>query len=241
MTFKQMTFARFSELAKHSNRVAVYREIMADRLTPIGVAEQLQAEMRQGTILESGSQHNDDSRYSYLAFGLMAQLTAFGHEIKQRIGNKTVEIQADPFQVLRQMQQEFLCEQPSHDLLRLHGSVGFVTYDAVRLREAIPDRHAASQHMPDILFNFYDTTLIFDHVQHTLLLAKTVELNGDLEQIYAAAMDDLQSIINKISQVLTKESAEKLEKKCCTNSASRCQRCRFHSINYTSKTPHQRG
>lgn len=203
MTLKLMCFEEFSTLAERNNRIAVYREIMADRLTPIAVVEQLQTEMQEGTLLESALHHSDDGRYSYIALGLMAQLTALGNQITQRIGDYATQISGDPFQVLRQMQTEFLCEQPSHDLLRLHGAVGLVTYDAVRLRESIPDRHQATLDTPDLLFNFYHTTLIFDHMQHTLLLAKVVEVNGDLHDIYTSTLDYLQNLVAKISQSIS--------------------------------------
>lgn len=212
MTLKQMTFEAFSDLATQSKRIAVYREIMADRLTPISVVEQLQAEMQEGTLLESGLQHSEDGRYSYIAFGLMAQLTARGNQITQRVGKQTVQSSEDPFQVLRQLVAEFLCDHSSHELLRMQGAIGLVTYDAVRLRENIPDRHAAANDIPDIMFNFYHSTLIFDHVKHKLLLAKIVDLEGDKQEIYNLAMTYLQNLIAKITRSLPR-SEEKIEEK----------------------------
>ena len=202
MTIKQMSLGEFSNLAQHSQNLVVYREIMADQLTPIGVVAQLQAEMHEGTLLESGLQQTEDSRYSYIAFGLMAQLSARGQQITRRVGACITHLSADPFSVLRQLLEELNCDNPPHELLRMQGAVGFMTYDAVRSQENIPDRHPNEQDRPDLLFNFYHTTLVFDHVQHKLLLAKRVELGADVHQVYQEAQVYLQNLVDKISCVV---------------------------------------
>lgn len=212
MSLKQLSLEEFTNLARHAQRLVVYREIMADRLTPIGIVEQLQEEMCEGTLLESGLQQTEDGRYSYIAFGLMAQLSANGNQITQRTGDNLSQLIGQPFVVLRQLLAEFACANPPHELLRMHGAVGFVTYDAVRLRENIPDRHEKERDLPDVLFNFYHTTLIFDHVQHKLLLAKMVEVNGSANQVYDEAHVYLQSVINKISQTRPFEGDAVMEK-----------------------------
>ncbi len=206
MTLKQMRLDEFLSLAQGVKRLAIYREMMSDRLTPIGVVEHLQAEMAEGTLLESGLQQTEDGRYSYIAFGLMAQLSARGNEISQRIGHKATHSQGDPFIVLRTMLADLVCAHPSHELLRMSGAVGFMSYDAIRLRESIPDRHQADTNLPDVLFNFYHTTLIFDHSQHKLLLAKLVDVGSDPTQTYHETQAYLQSLITKISQFHSESS-----------------------------------
>ena len=50
----------------------------------------------------------------------------------------------------------------------MNGAVGFMTYDAVRLFESIPDRHTDDDALPEMLFHFYQTTLVFDHLKQNL-------------------------------------------------------------------------
>ena len=200
MTNKHMSLEAFTKLAQASRRLVVYLDILADRLTPIGIVAQLQTEMQEGTLLESGLQQTEDSRYSYIAFGLMAQIFARGRQITQRIGSEMTQTVGDPFVVLRQLLAELKCDNVPQEMLRMQGAVGFVTYDAVRLREAIPDRHLNEQDLPDFLFNFYHTTLIFDHDNHTLLIAKMVDLDeGDVAQVYEEAQQYLQNLVDKIT------------------------------------------
>lgn len=199
MIHKQMSFEEFSSLAQHAKRIVVYSEMMADRLTPIGVVEQLQEEMVHGTLLESGS-HTENDRYSYIAFGLRAQLSAYGRQITQQIENNIDHFEEDPFVVLRQLLTELDYAHPKNVSLNLQAAVGFVTYDAVRLREDIPDRHPREFDAPDFLFNFYHTTLIFDHAQQTLLVTKIVDVDQDIARAYADTSHYLQALMRKITQ-----------------------------------------
>src|SRR6185436_1510416 len=49
------------------------------------------------------------------------------------------------------------------------GAVGYMGYDAVRLFERIPDRHAPSS-LPLASFAFYHSLVAFDHVAQRLVL-----------------------------------------------------------------------
>lgn len=199
MILKQMSLEEFMLQAQQAQRVVLYQEIMADRLTPIGIVEQLPAEMSEGTLLESGL-HTEDGRYSYIAFGLMAQLSTTGDKITQKIGENTTKFTANPFTVLRQLVKEFVLTNPSHELLRMQAAIGLIAYDAIRLREAIPDRHVQEQGFPDLFFNFYHTHLIFDHIQQKLLLAKLVEITEHPQQVYTEGLRSIQELVRKITQ-----------------------------------------
>jgi anthranilate synthase component 1 len=54
------------------------------------------------------------------------------------------------------------------------GAVGYLTYDAIRLFERIPDRHAPSG-LPLASFAFYRSLVAFDHVQQRLVLIAHAE------------------------------------------------------------------
>jgi anthranilate synthase component 1 len=58
------------------------------------------------------------------------------------------------------------------------GAVGFLSYDAVRLFEEIPDRHPAEGQIPDVLFLLFDSVVAFDHARQRLLLLTCADLAG---------------------------------------------------------------
>src|SRR4030095_2206359 len=54
------------------------------------------------------------------------------------------------------------------------GAVGYLTYDAVRQFERLPDRHPPTD-LPIASFSFYRSLAAFDHVQQRLILIADAE------------------------------------------------------------------
>lgn len=177
---------QFLDYAQHGKRVAVYREIPADRLTLAGIVENLSAEMETGAILESGSLHHSGGRYSFIMFDLISQLVI---EKKSTTEN--------PLQALRESLQKFTCTGPAHILNLMNNGIGFFTYDAIRFFEAIPDRHGDST-LPEIVFNFYQTHLTFDHFQQKLYIALSIKIGEDPQKDFELAQEKIQHILTKI-------------------------------------------
>lgn len=194
-----LSLQAFLTLAKTAARVAVYREITADLLTPIGIVETLKEEMQDGAILESGTRQQEEGRYSFISFGSIAQLIVKNKLVIKRIGSTVTNSQTHPFNQLRQLIADLSCASAHQAVDFINGAIGYISYDAVRFFETIPDRHAANHHLPDMFFNFYRTTLMFDHQQQKLLISMIVEVGDHPEQTYQAAQDAINDLVNKIS------------------------------------------
>lgn len=169
-------------------RVAIYREVPADRLTPVGIIENLSAEMQSGAILESGSAHHSGGRYSFIMFDLIDQLV-----LEKKSTDK------NPLHALRESLQKFSCSGPAHILNLMNNGIGFFTYDAIRFFEDIPDRHSDAA-LPEIVFNFYQTHLTFDHFQQKLYIALSVQIGANPQNDYELAQKKIQNILTKISK-----------------------------------------
>lgn len=211
--YKTLSLNDFLTLAKSSPRIAVYHEISADRLTPIGIVENLKEEILDGTILESGLHHHDSGRYSYIAFGSIAQLSVHNSLVTQRVGKEITTHSGNPFNILRELlaQQASVSNNPHVDFI--NGAVGFMTYDAVRLFEPIPDRHVADNPLPEILFNVYQTTLMFDHLQQKLLISIATDVSDNPQQTYYEAQEKITALITQISRSSYQENEHKRSKK----------------------------
>jgi anthranilate synthase component 1 len=74
--------------------------------------------------------------------------------------------------------------------------VGYLSYDAVRLFEAIPDGHPREGGIPDALFLLYDAVVAFDHPRQQVLLLTTLDLAGgaDAERVVAEAVGRLDRL-----------------------------------------------
>ncbi len=198
---QKLSLDEFLAFAKTAKRVAVFREISADRLTPISIVERLGEEMRDGTILESGRQQQDTGRYSFITFNSMAELRAQNKIVTQRIGSTITTHHTHPHIILRKMIADLSCVGKDQIMDFINGPVGFISYDAVRYFEDIPDRHfnASMDDLPEMFFNFYTTTLVYDHHQQKLLISLIVEIDAHPEKAYKDAQEKIDKLILKIS------------------------------------------
>src|SRR5262245_56935526 len=111
---KELSLQEFLELAKIHKRVAVFREILADKITPISIMESLTEEMKDGAVLESALQRQNTGRYSFLAFGVMGKLLVKNYPTKKYsvqacIGDETTELNLDPLDALRELKNKLAC------------------------------------------------------------------------------------------------------------------------------------
>lgn len=194
----QSTLEQFIEAAKTAKHVAVYQEILADDITPISVFTALQEYMLSPSLLESGEKRSDTGRYSFLGFNPFAEFIAKNNRTILRMNNNETILSQPPIAALRHTLQQFHCANVPHNLGFIGGAVGFISYDAVRLFEEIPNRHTDVQNIPDLFFSFYRNCIIFDHQTEKLSVVRAVEVTKDLNKIYQDAIDEIHKIINII-------------------------------------------
>lgn len=210
---QQLSLVSFLHLAKDASRVAIYREIAADRLTPIGIVERLPEEMKEGMILESGLNSPEAGRYSFITFGSIAKLKVQNNTVLQQIGEEQTTLTISPFAALRQLLKKLACASEHQDVNFMNGAVGFMTYDAVRLFESIPDRHTDDNALPEMLFHFYQTTLVFDHLKQKLIISMIVEVGAQPEQTYQQTQEKITALVLKLNTTITQAPHASPEKK----------------------------
>lgn len=195
----QQTPDEFLALARQAPRVIAFREMIADYLTPISVFAALREEMQGGTLLESGAKDIGTGRYSFLGFEQMGQIKITGNEVSTTLGNATKLSKTEPLTALRDFMQTLNCKS-THAIPGITGgTVGFVTYDAIRLFEKIPDRHQAASTLPDMVFNGYRKTITFDHQELKIIVAVVVDISSDPQQDYVQAQQDITQVVDKIN------------------------------------------
>src|SRR5271170_3827837 len=97
------TFEEFSEAAKSAQIVPVYRQLLADRLTPVSAFEVLGREPH-AFLLESVVGGEKIGRYSFIAAGPRAVYQAAqGRASIQRLGPPTEFQTADPLADLQKL------------------------------------------------------------------------------------------------------------------------------------------
>lgn len=177
----------FLALSLDSRRVAIFHEVEAAS-SPEAVFEAFEQERESGAILEYGLQKQDGERYSFLFFDSVAQFEVKGD----------MNLEGHPMKLLRQFISEYSCASPKKMGHFVSGAIGFITYDAVRFFEEIPDRHAIDQDFPDMLFNVYRSSMAYDHLEKKWIISQIVDVDSQPEKTFLKARAQMAKLADRI-------------------------------------------
>src|SRR6202165_2149086 len=140
-------------LAKDHALIPVYREVLADMLTPVRAYSLLCPPGTPGLLLESVEGGERLARYSFIAF---------------RPTPRALPLD-DPLAALRAVAAEVTA--PVKGVPRFHGgAVGYLGYETARHFERLPVAAGAPPPMPESAFLRADDLAVFDHVTRRLKL-----------------------------------------------------------------------
>ena len=189
-------------LAGQGNLVPLYQEINADLETPVSAYLKI-AQDPYSFLLESVEGGERLARYSFIG-------TEPFHVVKTGQGQPDGEM--DPL-VLIQERLDRYTPVPAQGLPRFHGgAVGYLAYDAVRYFERVPTPSKDALGLPEALFLFVDTMLVFDHVRHKIKVVSHIHLDdGTIEEAYAEAVERIEGLVGRLNRPLVVEERPKRE------------------------------
>ena len=167
-----MAFEQYDRLSTGGGLVPVYREMPGDLMTPVSAFRAIGARSRRAFLLESVAGGERLARYSFLGRDPSSTLEAHASGLIEDGPHGRQPVAGGLLPALRARVGATTADVP--DLPRFTGgAVGYLTYDAVRLFEKIPARHAAAG--PVASFSFYRSLVAFDHARQRLVLIADVE------------------------------------------------------------------
>ena len=182
----------FHQLATDHTVVPVWRELVADLITPVAAFGRVVAD-EPGFLLESVEHGERWSRFSFVGRRPLATVVS-------KDGELTVDGELDPVLPTDQGVLAFIeaallrYRSPAIDRLPpLHGGImGYLGYDVVREVEHLPDAPADDQSYPDAVLSVIGQLAVFDHFRQRVFLIDNVLLSGDetpdqLDAAYDAA------------------------------------------------------
>ena len=193
----------FHVRAQRGNLVPVYREILADRLTPVSAFERLSATVKEGSgyafLLESVEGGEHLGRYSFLGANPSLVFRSKGNiaSVVEGTRTRTVVIAPgdDPLTLLKELLDRYTYVE-SPDLPRFcGGAVGFFGYDVVRFFEELPDANPDELNVDDACFLFTDTLILFDHVRNRMKVVCNAHITGDPDRAYDDACAKIESLV----------------------------------------------
>jgi anthranilate synthase component 1 len=183
------TLEEVKKLKKDGNLVPIYREIVADLETPVSAF----LKINQGGysfLLESVEGGERLARYSFIGTEPYKVLTTKGKD------------KTNPLPLVAEELSKFRIVPVSGLPKFTGGAVGYLSYEAVTRFEELPSPEADPLSLPESLFMFVDTALIFDHVTHKIKVLSHAHLDGDIEAAYQEAVDRIENLVARLSQPL---------------------------------------
>lgn len=192
-------FTTFEELAVGHDLVPVYRQLVSDTLTPVSAFNRLDQD-EFAFLFESVVGGEKIGRYSFLGTRPVFHVEAFGHRFEvTKNGEKTAQTVEDPLQELQRILDSFRAA-PLPGLPRFcGGAVGYAGYDVVRYCEHLPDAPEDDRGLPDLSFAFYETMVVFDHINKTVLVVAHADArSADPTGEYTAACRRVDEICSQL-------------------------------------------
>ena len=178
---KKLTEEEFKRRAANADRVAVFREFLADRETPVAALSRLD-ENEEAFLLESVAGGETRGRYSYLGIEPSGRIegAAALQELKAR------------FAAARYVTADELPEFQG-------GAVGYVAYDAVSLFEPRV-KLTREDGTPQMAFLVCDKFLVFDNVRDTVTVVVVVDpsAHSSPSAAYASARERIASVYERL-------------------------------------------
>jgi anthranilate synthase component 1 len=188
-------------LAPEYNLVPLYRNDLADTETPVAAYWRLNQD-RPGFLLESVEGGERLGRFSFIGGQPRASVTLdAGTATVESGGGVRKETFTDPVTYLEGVLGE--CRQAPDDNLsgRFSGGlVGYLSYEAARYFEALPEPGRDTLGIADGVFFLADDLVVFDHLLHrrTIISHVRLEPGVDVDGAYAEAAARIQAMADRL-------------------------------------------
>lgn len=193
---------QFRQMARENNVIPVCVEVLADTQTPVSLLRKFYENKNPVFLFESVEGGERWGRYSFLGVSARAHVRVYPEviEINEKGHARQIAHNGNPLAELRNLMKQY---HPAHvpELPRFWGGlVGYITYEMVSFFEKIPNM--LPENKPLAHFIIPDELLIFDNIQHTLMVV-VITFTGkdqDSDQVYQEATRRIQALLRKMKQ-----------------------------------------
>ena len=211
-------FASFEALAARFNSIPLVATLICDDMTPLSAFARLQMDSPRAFLLESVVGGESVARYSFLGADPARTFEATGQRVRViehsagATGNLPVPHQqhsADPLAVLETHLRRYRVPPAAGQIPPLPrflgGAVGYASYDTARYYERLPNAPRDDRGLPDLLFDIYETLVVFDHVHkvvHVVAHAQAADgaTAGQRRAAYDQAVARIDGLIERLSR-----------------------------------------
>ncbi|MDD2716174.1 MAG: anthranilate synthase component I [Candidatus Wallbacteria bacterium] len=177
-----------SALSKHP----FYRKLPLKSF-PVSAYSLLYSQEEYSFIYESLESSGERGRYSFIGGRPFLIFRSTGNKIELEVDGVKSEQAGNPLDLLRELTGKYkgLPEIPVFS----GGALGYISYDAIRLIEKIPDKNPDELGISDTFFIFPSEIILFDHLENTVTLVLYAETEpkdrfGEIVTVLAGCLDE---------------------------------------------------
>jgi anthranilate synthase component I len=189
------TLEQFSKLAIERRVIPVFRRFLADGESAIGLYTKLAANL-PGTYLLESAEQGVWSRYSFIGVRAAATLTEEAGQVRW-LGHTPVGLPTggDPLSALAETLR-LLHTSPTDGMPPFtSGMVGYLSYDAVRRVERLPDTNPRDLDIPELAFLLASDLAVLDHHDGQVwLVANAINFDATDERVDEAYAESVARI-----------------------------------------------
>lgn len=201
----------FREKTSRGNLIPVYRELLADMLTPVSAFMRID-NGEYSFLLESVEGGEKWARYSFLGSGpatIISTRGATGYVVKDGVTTETV-LSGDPIDFLKDNMTGYAPVAVDGLPRFFGGAVGYAGYDIVSRIEDIPQGDKPGLGCPDLFFMITDTMLVFDNVAQKIKVVANACVGRDgAEAAYEEAKAKIDALVAKLTGKLPKRKVSR--------------------------------
>ncbi|HSG70075.1 MAG TPA: anthranilate synthase component I [Planctomycetaceae bacterium] len=193
-------FDSFARFAESRLLVPVYRQLVSDTLTPLTAWCKIREE-GHSFLFESVIGGEKVGRYSFVGTRPFMSLSARGNQVTLRTDSLVREETAeDPLRDLEALLAKYRAVHVPGLPRFCGGAVGYAGYDIVRYSEDLPNVPEDDRELPDLSFAFYDSMIIFDHIQKTVQVVALADgSRDDLRAAYEEACNRVDELCEQLA------------------------------------------
>ncbi len=191
------SYDEFLRLAQEGTVVPVIKRVMADLLTPVAAYLKMHRSSPYSFLLESVEGGEKVARYSFLGFDPHIIVRCRAGKVTIKTDRGTEETNQPMLSVLRKISGRHIPVRLPDLPPFTGGAVGYMSYDAVRWFEKIPDKNPDSLNLDDAVMMFFSRLMAFDHARHQVHIVANVFTEGkasNLEKEYQQAITDIETM-----------------------------------------------
>ena len=188
----------FRELSKIGNVVPVYKEIPAFNDDPVSAYLKIR-EGKYSFLFESVEGGEKWARYSFFGNDPLVILRSKNAEMEVIRGNERELLEvSDPFEFMKKFMSTYHLVRVEGLPRFCGGAVGYISYDAIRFVETLPQISNDDLDLPDLFFMLTRSMVIFDNSNNSMKIVSNAFLDDESEDPYKDALDSINTLVDRL-------------------------------------------